>query len=55
MKELGWNIIPIASDDQLEYGCNVLNLGNSRIVTVHNKTARQISKCPDFDGTVEVI
>lgn len=27
---------------QLEYGCNVLNLGNERIISVHKETARQV-------------
>ena len=36
------------------YGCNVLNLGNSKIISVHNKTARQIIKDPHFHGDVQV-
>jgi hypothetical protein len=32
LRENGFNIIPLSAQDQLEYGCNVLNLGNSNIV-----------------------
>lgn len=33
---------------QLAYACNVLNLGNSRIISVHTPSARQIVKSPHF-------
>ena len=36
------------------YGCNVLNLGNSKIISVHNSTARQIIRDPHFHGDVQV-
>lgn len=36
------------------YGCNVLNLGNGRIISVHAGTARQIVRCKDFKGEVQV-
>ena len=32
----------------------MLNLGNSKIISVHNKTARQIIKHPHFHGDVQV-
>jgi arginine deiminase len=37
------------------YGCNVLNLGNSKIISVHAGTARSIVKNPAFRGDVQVI
>ena len=37
------------------YGCNVLNLGNSKIISVHAGTARSIVKHPSFRGDVQVI
>lgn len=37
------------------YGCNVLNLGNSRIISVNADTGRQIVKDPHFHGDVQVI
>ena len=37
------------------YGCNVLNLGNSRIISVNADTARQIVRDPHFHGDVQVI
>lgn len=36
------------------YGCNVLNLGNGKIISVHAQTARQIIKHPNFKGDVQV-
>ena len=33
-----------------EYGCNVVNLGNERIISVHMETARQIVQSPHFYG-----
>lgn len=55
MRENGFHIIPIAPQHQLEYGCNVLNLGDQRIISVHKETARQIVKSPYFNGDVQCI
>jgi N-dimethylarginine dimethylaminohydrolase len=38
-----------------EYACNVLNLGEHRIIAVHPEAARQIVKSPYFDGDVQCI
>lgn len=38
-----------------KYGCNILNLGNSRIISVHPETARQIVRFPGFSGDVQTI
>jgi N-dimethylarginine dimethylaminohydrolase len=51
----GYSIIPISGEHQLAYGCNVLNLGGSRIISVHAASARQIVKHPGFKGDVRVI
>lgn len=37
------------------YGCNVLNLGNSKVLSVHANTARQIVRDPKFKGEVQVV
>ena len=37
------------------YGCNVLNLGNSKVLSVHAATARQIVRDPHFKGEVQVV
>lgn len=55
MREEGWHIIPIKASDQLMYGCNVLNLGSSRIISVNPASARRIVKDPHFKGDVQVI
>lgn len=36
------------------YGCNVLNLGHSRIISVNPASARRIVKDPHFKGDVQV-
>ena len=46
---------PSHTQDQLLYGCNVLNLGNSKVISVHAGTARQIVRDPKFRGDVQVV
>lgn len=55
MRAEGFTIIPISGAHQLAYGCNVLNLGGGRVVSVHAPSARQIVKHPAFKGDVRVI
>ncbi|KAL4539920.1 hypothetical protein Ndes2437B_g01739 [Nannochloris sp. 'desiccata'] len=55
LKDNGYNIIPIKAEDQLKYACNILNLGNERIIAVHLESARQIVKSPHFNGDVQYI
>lgn len=51
----GFSIVFVPGKEQIQYGCNVLNLGNKNIVAVHPTTARRIAKSPCFDGNVEYI
>lgn len=51
----GFNIIPISEKDQLQYGCNMLNLGNGTCIAVNEKTARQIVRSPFFSGRMEFL
>ena len=44
MQEEGYHIIPISGEHQLQYGCNVLNLGDGRIISVHGPSARQVGR-----------
>lgn len=53
VRQNGYNIIPIDGKDQLEYGCNALNLGGGRVLSVHQKTAREIARSPYFQGDVQ--
>jgi hypothetical protein len=39
LKSKGFNVIPLSRKEQLEYGCNSINLGNGRIVAC-NQYAR---------------
>ncbi|GAB4818895.1 hypothetical protein N2152v2_005941 [Parachlorella kessleri] len=55
MRDNGYHIIPIKPKHQLEYGCNCLNLGQERIISVHPETARQIVRSPYFNGDVQVV
>ncbi|KAF5833023.1 hypothetical protein DUNSADRAFT_10768 [Dunaliella salina] len=55
VREEGYNIIPIKAEHQLAYACNVLNLGGSRIISVHASSARQMVRSPHFKGDVCVI
>lgn len=51
----GFTIIPVTAEEQLEYGCNVLNLGNGRLVSTETESARRIATHPAFTGTVEYL
>ena len=55
LKEKGFHIIEISREAQLDYACNVLNLGDSTLLTSHAAAARQIVRCPQFHGSVQVI
>ena len=51
----GFHIEPISREHQLAYGCNVLNLGDSTLLSCHAATARQIVRCPHFHGSVQLV
>lgn len=55
VREQGFNIIEVSGKDQLEYGCNILNLGNSHIIATEQNTSRSIASSPHFKGTVEYL
>jgi N-dimethylarginine dimethylaminohydrolase len=55
LQDEGYAIMPVSSEDQLKYGCNCLNLGAGRIVSVHEDTARQIVNFEGFKGHVQFI
>ena len=50
----GFNIIPVSSEHQLQYACNVLNLGNGRIISVDASSSREVVRSPHFHGTIQV-
>lgn len=51
----GYHVIPIKREHQLQYACNVLNLGDSNILSCHPETARQIIRSPHFKGNVQLV
>lgn len=51
----GFEIIPVTNAEQLAYGCNHVNLGNSRLIGVNVDVARKIAQHPRFDGSMEVV
>lgn len=55
VQDEGYAIMPVKREDQLKYGCNCLNLGAGRIISVHEETARQIVGFDGFDGHVQHI
>jgi arginine deiminase len=55
MASQGFHIIPVPAADQLAYGCNCLNLGGGKILSVHAGTARAIVRDPKFRGDVQVV
>lgn len=55
LRNKGFRIIRVPGDEQLKYGCNILNLGNGDIVSIEKNTARRITCSKEFDGTVEYL
>lgn len=55
MRDQGYNIIAVSGEEQLNYGCNVLNLGDGNIISIEKMTARRIASSPHFKGTVEFL
>lgn len=55
MQNEGYSILPVSGEAQLGYGCNCLNLGAGRIVSVHMDTARKIVNFEGFKGQVQYI
>eukprot|EP00996_Jenningsia_fusiforme_P000861 NODE_1782_length_1409_cov_43.466912_g1611_i0.p1 GENE.NODE_1782_length_1409_cov_43.466912_g1611_i0~~NODE_1782_length_1409_cov_43.466912_g1611_i0.p1 ORF type:complete len:431 (-),score=46.30 NODE_1782_length_1409_cov_43.466912_g1611_i0:63-1355(-) len=52
IQEKGYHILAIPEKDQLNYGCNGLNVGNGCVISVHEETARRLARFPLFQGTV---
>eukprot|EP00123_Amoebidium_parasiticum_P010375 comp20064_c0_seq1/m.24674 comp20064_c0_seq1/g.24674 ORF comp20064_c0_seq1/g.24674 comp20064_c0_seq1/m.24674 type:complete len:447 (-) comp20064_c0_seq1:212-1552(-) len=55
VQDEGYTIIPVPGEWQLKYGCNALNLGNNKILCVHDDTARLIARSKAFKGKVQVL
>lgn len=55
LSDNGYHVLPISGKDQLAYGCNCLNMGDSNIIAVHKDTARKISRFEHFHGNVEYL
>jgi len=51
----GYSLIPITDENQRNYGCNCLNIGNGTIITVDKTTSKTLAKSPYFDGKISVI
>lgn len=51
----GFTIILVTAQEQLEYGCNVLNLGSGRLISSESKSARRIATHAAFTGNVEFL
>jgi len=52
LKDRGFNIIPIPAEYQLAYGCNFVNMGNSKIIAVHEPTKKLIEASGLFHGQI---
>ena len=51
----GFNIIQVSPQQQLEYACNILNLGNGNILSAHAESARALCRSPHFKGQIQHI
>jgi arginine deiminase len=50
-----FQVISISANEQLRYGCNVLNLGDGALISSERQSARKIATHPAFKGTVEYL
>uniref|UniRef100_A0A7S0WP51 Arginine deiminase n=1 Tax=Pyramimonas obovata TaxID=1411642 RepID=A0A7S0WP51_9CHLO len=55
LEDNGYHIIKLTREEQLEYGCNVLNLGHGNIISCHREASRKIIKDPKFKGRMQVV
>jgi arginine deiminase len=55
LRDAGFSIVPISREHSLQYGCNVLNLGDSVVLASHAESARHLVRCPAFHGRVQVV
>lgn len=55
VRQKGFAIIEVSGEEQLNYGCNILNLGNNHVVSIEKTTARRIASSPHFSGKVEFL
>eukprot|EP00242_Pyramimonas_sp_CCMP2087_P016823 CAMPEP_0198212218 /NCGR_PEP_ID=MMETSP1445-20131203/25587_1 /TAXON_ID=36898 /ORGANISM="Pyramimonas sp., Strain CCMP2087" /LENGTH=519 /DNA_ID=CAMNT_0043886617 /DNA_START=215 /DNA_END=1774 /DNA_ORIENTATION=- len=55
LKENGFHIIELTRDEQLQYGCNVLNLGDGNVISCHREASRKIIMDPHFKGRMQVV
>eukprot|EP01112_Ceratiomyxa_fruticulosa_P010629 TRINITY_DN2819_c0_g5_i1.p1 TRINITY_DN2819_c0_g5~~TRINITY_DN2819_c0_g5_i1.p1 ORF type:complete len:829 (-),score=201.18 TRINITY_DN2819_c0_g5_i1:70-2556(-) len=55
VKGEGYSIVHVSEANQIEYGCNGLNLGNGTVLSVHLDTAKQLARSPHFDGKISIV
>lgn len=55
MESQGFNIIAVPGEQQLNYGCNILNLGAGNVICTDQRTARQIANSSYFQGRVQYL
>ena len=55
LRGMGFHIVPVSREHSMQYGCNVLNLGDSNILSCHAETARQLVRCAAFHGRVHLL
>lgn len=51
----GFSIVEIPGHLQLDYGCNVLNLGSGRVLMTQMESARAVATEPCFNGSVRCL
>jgi len=51
----GYTIIPVSGPEQLEYGCNGLNMGGGRLIAVNETVARRVAQTEAFEGSVRYL
>eukprot|EP01119_Soliformovum_irregulare_P002721 TRINITY_DN1297_c0_g1_i1.p1 TRINITY_DN1297_c0_g1~~TRINITY_DN1297_c0_g1_i1.p1 ORF type:complete len:907 (-),score=155.10 TRINITY_DN1297_c0_g1_i1:52-2682(-) len=52
LRQEGWSVIPVTEEHQAQYGCNGLNLGNGKIISVDKSTAKHLARSDKFHGKI---
>lgn len=51
----GFDIVEVSSEEQLRYGCNVLNMGLGDVICTDRDSGRRIAESDEFKGTIEYL
>eukprot|EP00002_Diphylleia_rotans_P015689 TRINITY_DN303_c0_g1_i5.p1 TRINITY_DN303_c0_g1~~TRINITY_DN303_c0_g1_i5.p1 ORF type:complete len:837 (-),score=166.55 TRINITY_DN303_c0_g1_i5:343-2853(-) len=51
----GYQLIHLSNQNQFDYGCNGLNIGNGHLFMVDKASAKKVARSPHFNGSITVL